>query len=100
MTEDEEQPDTSSATAMEVSYDSFIVFTESRNYCAMKVASADVSYRSCEGISSIFVLYSVVEFLSLKLSRSYVISDGLYDPSFRKANLWYLKQETSETTTA
>ena len=32
VTEDEEQPGTSSATTMEVSYDSFIVLTESRNY--------------------------------------------------------------------
>ena len=67
--------------------------------CAMKVESSNMSYRSCEGISSILMLYSIVQFLSLKLSRSYVISDGIYDPFFRKANLWYLKQETSETTT-
>lgn len=107
--EDKDQPGTSSTTTVAVSYDSLDVI-KAETIWAMKVASSDMSYRSCEGISSTFdAMFHCPISKSFKLSRSkvsYVISDGL-GPYFQKKLIYGINSSQNpvtlhydETTTA
>ena len=107
--EDKDQPGTSSTTTVAVSYDSLDVI-KAETIWAMKFASSDMSYRSCEGISSTFdPMFHCPVSKSFKLSRSkesYVISDGL-GPYFQKKLIYDINSSKNpvtlhydETTTA
>ena len=98
--EDKDQPGTSSTTTVAVSYDSLDVI-KAETIWAMKVASSDMSYRSCEGISSTFdAMFHCPISKSFKLSRSkvsYVISGGL-GPYFQKKLIYDINSSKNRVT--
>ena len=70
--EDKDQPGTSSTTTVAVAYDSLDVI-KAEIIWVMKVASSDMSYRSCDGISSTFdATFHCPISKRFKLSRSKV----------------------------
>lgn len=109
VTEEKEQPGTSSTTTMAVSSDSLGVL-KAETIWAMKVASSDMSYRSCEGIASTFdAMFNCPISNNFKMSRSkvsYIISDGL-KPYFQEKLIYDINSSKNpvtlhydETTTA